>query len=132
MAKNQECFGFIQFKHRQVPLVCFSSAKYVENAVKISEPADMPNTWLEGYVWEDLDILVEAYITSNSVYGWFEYDLERLYLFVRAFGFKPHDVVYMHVWKSNLSKAFGESKVPDRKGYLVQKGRVSQVKFPHS
>lgn len=102
--------GFIEFdlylgkypnlRHFQ-KVICFSDKKYTKDAVEITGE-EMPPTWLEGYRWEDLSIIPEAYHDFKNDRE--VQNLRALKIFIRAFGFKPKDKLYMHIWHSRLPK----------------------------
>lgn len=100
--------GFIEFSlfrkeggklKRYERVICFANRKFSPCAVEIAGDT-MPATWLEGYRWEDLNILFEAY--HDRVGCEDKQDLRELYRFIRAFGFRAGDPLYMHIWRSRL------------------------------
>ena len=88
-------------------VVCFSNQNFcthlgpVPNKVvqQITGPG-MPETWLEGFDWQDLNITTAAYVDAWMAHGKVQnqYDLRKLQQFIRAFGWKKHDKLFMHIW----------------------------------
>lgn len=107
--------GFIEFslantwKQRKggaydydLPVICFSSQKFADCAIEIKGDK-MPETWLDGYKWKDLNILEAAYIRRDNWNPREEKEnLRDLYTFIHAFGFQKGDKMFMHIWKSRL------------------------------
>lgn len=80
-------------------VICFAEQRLAKEAVEITGDK-MPETWHENYKWEDLNIMLEAYVERYRGRP----DLRNLMTFIRAFGFSPHSKLYMHVWESRLDK----------------------------
>lgn len=91
---------FALVKNSKVEVVCFANKKFSDNAIEIVGDT-MPKTWLEGYKWEDLNIMREAYYRTGRN-NKREDDLRALHGFIKSFGFATKDQVFMHIWRENL------------------------------
>ena len=97
-----------------LPVICFAGQRFTSDALCIPNREGMPPTWLNGYRWRDLNIMPEAFIEDSgcSTRFGFSYpkedrvheNLNRLYSFIHAFGFKTGASMYMHIWHSRLPK----------------------------
>ncbi len=107
--------GFIQF-HRTadvirigndkaklalLPMVCFSSNIYTDSAIEIIGDT-MPSQWWPGLGWGDLNILKEGYWSGRWNGGTPRPCMKSLNNFIRAFGFKDDDRLFMHVFNAHF------------------------------
>ena len=94
--------GFIQFKRvdNGLPAVVFADTPYVDTAIEITGPEDLPAQWVKGHEWGELDIMPEAYL--EEINGQLRLNLRILHAFIREFGFKPGDPMFMNVFLSSL------------------------------